>query len=154
MKRYIEQLIEDLDVARCNAADKLSGLHTNTFLNEYIPFIDDDHKGIRVADLIGLEQFVFPRLSLLSNIEVTELCQSLIEVYKAYGLNPIFSPCVPDLIRYGQLREHIKHHVYPQVGSMVDIELCDYIPPDCPFFKICPSTKNGAKCCSELQKRA
>lgn len=154
MKRYIEQLIEDLDVACINAFDKLSALHTNTLLNEYIPLLDDDHKGIKVADLIGFEQFVFPRTSLLSDIEVTELTNSLINVYKAHGLNPVFSPCVPDLIRYGQLREHIKHQVYPRVGDLVDVELCDYIPPDCPFYNICPTMKNGSKCCSEQKNRA
>ncbi len=154
MKRYIEQLIEDLATAKANAGVKLSLLHKNSYSNEYTPVCEEKDAGICVSDLIGMEKFFFPRTNYLNNIEVSELTNELIEVYKAHGLNPIFAPCTTDLIKYGHLRAYITHQVFPLEGQMVDIEMCDYLPTDCPFAFLCPSAKNGSKCCEEHKKRA
>lgn len=156
MKRYIEQLIEDLDTAKANASSKLRLVHENAFNSDYLPVCDEEDSGIVVADLIGMEKFFFPSTDFLNNIEVSELTNAIIAVYQAYGLNPIFAPCTTDLIKYGHLRSYMTHEVYPIEGKMVDIEMCDYLPADCPFFMLCSSAQReaGSICCDECKKRA
>jgi len=154
MKRYIEQLVEDLEVSLDHAEQKLSLFFDNSCCFGYFPIGDDEEGGIKVSDLIGLEKFVFPKVDYLNDSEAKELTIIMFKVYRAYGLNTIFSGCIPDKIKYGQLRDYMSHVVYPELNQLVDIEMCDYLPIYCPFASLCPSVQTTGQCCAGNKKRA
>lgn len=154
MKRYVEQLVEDLEVTLENAGTKLSLFFDASDDTDYFPITDEDEGGILISDLIGMEKFVFPKVDYLNDIEAYELSSIMVKVFIAYGLNPIFWNEVPDKIRYGQLRDYIDHVVYPEKGTLVDLEMCDYLPDHCPFASICPILSKRSTCCGSRRKRA
>ncbi len=154
MKRYVEQLIEDLEVSLEKAGQKLSLFFDSSDSLGYFPMMDDEEGGIQLSDLIGMEKFVFPKVSFLSEFEASALTNVMVKVFNAYGLNPIFWNEITDSIRYGQLREYIDHIVYPEEGTFVDLEMCDYLPEDCSFASTCPVAYITGKCCGERKSRA
>ena len=154
MKRYVEQLVEDLEVTLENAGTKLSLFFNTSDSTDYFPITDEEEGGILISDLIGMEKFVFPKVEYLNDIEARELSNLMIKVFNAYGLNPIFWNELSYKIRYGQLRDYIGHLVYPEKGTLVDLEMCDYLPDHCPFASICPVLGKTGKCCGNRRNRA
>ena len=153
MKRYIEQLLEDLERAKLAAKHNLSSVFADAEKSDYALFADEELVGINIGKLIGMEQFVFPDIDYLSDDEVEKVVTALLAVYKAHGLNPIFERCVTDRIRYGHLRYGINFQVFPVEGQIVDVEMCDYLPQYCPLYSLC-SVHNKHKVCCELKQRA
>ncbi len=153
MKRYIEHLIEDLEKVRFESVERMKSFFTSPVANEYDLFQEEEQDGIKLSDLIGMEQFFFPNIDYLSDIEVSEVVTSMIKVFEAYGLNPIFESCVNDRIKYGHLRNSLEQEVYPVKDQSVDLEMCDYLPQYCPLYNLC-SHYNAHKVCCELKRRA
>ncbi|MBR8536316.1 hypothetical protein KDU71_12160 [Carboxylicivirga sediminis] len=153
MKRYIEHLIEDLEKVQVESAERLNSFFTVPVSSDYDCMHDEELEGVKLSDLIGLEQFFFPNIDYLSDVEVAEVVMSLIKVYEAYGLNPIFESCVNDRIKYGHLRYALEHQVYPVRNQVVDLEMCDYLPKYCPLYDLC-SHHNAHNVCCELKRRA
>ena len=154
MKRYVEQLMEDINLAKSNAERRLSSYFECDHSAAY-HLVDDesDEAGIRISDLIGLEVFVFPKSDHLGEGELLDLSNAMIALLQNYGFNPMFGSCVPHQIKYSLMRHAINHRVYPGENQMVDLELCDYLPQYCPFAAECPAHIEGrGECCT--QKRA
>jgi len=148
MKRYIEQLLEDLEEIRskahCNLSSKLDVIDES----EYEPYLgNEDEEGIKVAELIGMEQIFLPDMDYLSDFEIDQVVDLLIQVYKAYGLNPIFETCVSNRIKYGHLRHGLSYQVFPSENQIVDIEMCDYLPQYCPLYSLCSHFNQHHVCC-------
>jgi len=154
MKRYVEQLMEDIDLAKRSAEIRLSSYFEREGSSAYHPVDEDfDEAGVKISELIGLEVFVFPKREYLGEVESLDLSQAMIELLKNYGFNPMFGSCVPIRIKYSLLRQAVNHRVYPAEDQMVDLELCDYLPQYCPFAAECPAHVQGRReCCT--QKRA
>lgn len=154
MKRYVEQLMEDIDLAKKCAEIRLSSYFEGEGSNAY-QLVEEgfDESGVKISELIGLEVFVFPKSEYLGEVEFMELSNAMIALLKNYGFNPMFGSCVPIRIKYSLLRQAINHRVYPAEDQMVDLELCDYLPQYCPFAAECPAHAEGrSECCT--QKRA
>lgn len=153
MKRYIEHLIEDLEKVRIESVERLRNFFTSPVANDYELFQDEELDGVRLSELIGMEQFFFPNIDYLSDVETSEVVTALTKVYEAYGLNPIFEKCVNDRIKYGHLRIALEQEVYPVKDQVVDLEMCDYLPQYCPLYSLC-SNFNARKVCCEIKQRA
>jgi len=154
MKRYVEQLMEDIELAKNSAEIRLSSYFESDQMAAYLPVVDESEEGgIKISELIGLEVFVFPKCEYLGEVESLDLTKALVILLKGYGFNPMFGSCVPNRIKYSLLRSAINHRVYPAENELVDLELCDYLPQYCPFAAECPAHAEGrGDCCT--QKRA
>ena len=154
MKRYVEQLIEDIDLAKSSAEIRLSSYFESDHSATYHPVVDDsDEAGIKISELIGLEVFTFPESEHLGEVEFLDLSNAMIALLQNYGFNPMFGSCVTNQVKYSLMRRAINHRVYPAENQMVDLELCDYLPQYCPFAAECPTHAEGrGECCT--QKRA
>ena len=154
MKRYVEQLMEDIDLAKRNAERRLSSYFECDHSAAY-HLVDDesDEAGIKISDLIGLEVFVFPKSEHLREGELLDLSDAMIALLQNYGFNPMFGSYVPYQIKYSLMRRAFNHRVYPGENQMVDLELCDYLPQYCPLYNLC-SHYNAHKVCCELKRRA
>ncbi|WP_439183737.1 hypothetical protein [Carboxylicivirga taeanensis] len=153
MKRYIEQLIEDLESIQLEALERLKRFFWVSEGDEYELVQDEELGGVKLSELIGIEQFCFPNIDYLSDFEVTEVVKTITKVLEAYGLNPIFERCVSDRIKYGHLRIALEQQVFPVKDQLVDLEMCDYLPQHCPFFQMC-SLFNAHEVCCVIKRRA
>ena len=153
MKRYIEHLLEDLETLKIKAVHNLSTFYKVAISSDYELYHDDEHVGIKLADLIGMEQFFFPNIDYITDDEAEKIVVALIDVYHAHGFNPMFEQCVSDRIKYGHLRNGLNQQVFPVENQIVDVEMCDYLPQYCPFYLIC-SHHNAQKVCCVSKNRA
>lgn len=154
MKRYLEQLLEDIELAGQNADMRLASYFKKESSGDYYTVLDENREeGIKLSELIGLEIFVFPKIEHLGDVEVNDLNKAMIHLLEVYGMTPIFNSCVPVRIKYSLIRKAMNSRVYPAEGQVVDLELCDYLPQYCPFAAECPAYVEGrGECCT--QKRA
>ncbi len=153
MKRYIEHLLEDLEGIRRNAPGNLASFFNVSDKQELDLYHVEDFSGVRLAELIGIEQVFFPNEDYLSDEEASKVVDELVTVYKSHGLNPLFEQCVSDRIKYGHLRHGLNQQVFPVYKQMVDIEMCDYLPEYCPLYELCSQLHNHPVCC-EIKRRA
>lgn len=141
MKRYIEQLLEDIKDSKKVAKKRvvnITALRSGGELNEYNIIEDDNPTGIKLSDLFNIDQVFFPERCFLDNEQISVLTDAIESLWKAYGFNPIFHDKLPVSLRYSQFRNYLNQIVYPVPGEPVDVELCDYLPQHCPFAEECP----------------
>lgn len=148
MKKYVQQLIEDLNDLKRDAAINRNAYFNGDCVNEYLILDEVDERGIKVSDLIGLDVYVLPELDYLNRDELSELVKTFSSLWEAYGLSPMFSSCTSDGVRYLQMREYLNEFVFPSQDDKIDIEMCDYMPHNCPFVSVCSSIKLGNPKCS------
>lgn len=148
MKRYVQQLLEDLESSCVNSKHRLNTYLCSLSSTDYC-VVEEDEGGIKLSDLMGIEQFMFPSLDWLEEFEAEELANAMIKVYNASGLNPLFPSCVSIKVKYGLLREYISAIVYPEDGDLVDVEMCDFLPSHCPLAEQCQADHRKKKCCCE-----
>jgi hypothetical protein len=152
MKRYVEQLLEDIGIARELASERLQKLVMQASNDEYFVLCEDEETGVTLSELFGLEQFSFPKRSYLDQKEVTTLVDNITSLWKAYGLNPLFPATLPVEMKYCQMRSYLHQKVYPMLGGLVDVELCDYLPSQCPLAADCPLIQlQLSKACCEIR---
>ena len=138
MKRYIVQLIEELELAQAKAQNMMQLVTLNNFDEEYTPFSESEFTGYRVSELIGMEEYLFPNTEYLDENEAFQLVNAIIRLWNSYGLNPLFMEGLPPKLKYSQLKNYLKEEVFPSEGEIVDVEVCDYLPHHCPNSAQCP----------------
>ena len=153
MKKYIKYLLEDLEDLKVKSNENLDRFFNKTEASDLDLYHNDDHSGVKVEDLIGMEQIYFPNIDYLTDLETDALVRSLHSVYIAHGLNPIFEKCVTNRIKYGHLRNGLRLQVFPISKQIVDLEMCDYLPQYCPLFDLCSSYNEHNVCC-DFKRRA
>ena len=98
---------------------------------------DGAESGILFEDLTGLKSDRFPQYNSLDEAQLSLLVAGLLRLYHRYGLNPVFQPHASNRVKYLQMRDFCSQLVYPNQGSMVDVEFCDYHEGRCPYAEDC-----------------
>ncbi len=138
MKRYIEQLIEDLEEAAANPPKEV-------FI-EPPPFLDDDPITAEVAlvpyksieEWTGIKQEVFPELNNLQGDEWERVNTAIFKVFDALRLELVDAPPdIPPEWLYDVLTTNWKHPVQYLPSSGMDLELCTGDPMTCPYGEYC-----------------
>lgn len=141
MKRYVEQLLEDIESVQNRSVEsiqKWSQINLEETIDDFVePKLDD---GIIMCDLFGLQQVFLPDESYLDDDEVKILSFSITQLWRSYNLYPIFTKKLPKRIKYSLLRGFWNQMVYPNPEGRTDIELCDF--ETCPYCLNCPSCEN------------
>lgn len=136
MKRYVEQLLEDIEVVQNKSIETVEGYSDHNEPVEIDDWIDPHEGGIRMCDLFGLQQYILPSESYLDDEEIRELTTAIIQLWRCHSLYPVFTKKLPRRIKYSLLRDHWNQQVYPVPDGKVDVELCDY--QTCPYCLNCP----------------
>lgn len=137
MKRYVEQLLEDIESVQANCIDKIEQLKADTTETTLDDFIEPEvEEGIKLSDLFDMQQFFLPDESYLDDEEVKVLSFAIVQLWRSYNLNPLFNKKLPKRIKYSLLRDYWNQVVYPNPDNKTDIELCDY--SRCPYCLKCP----------------
>ena len=137
MKRYVEQLLEDIEAAQNRAIETIERWQQqNSEMSIEDFFEPQSEDGIMLYDLFGLQQYFLPDESYLDDEEVAELSSAIIQLWRAHNLRPVFTKNLPKRIKYSLLRDYWNQMVYPDPSGKTDIELCDY--SSCPYCVACP----------------
>lgn len=142
MKRYVEQLLEDIEAAQNKAyetIDKWIDQNEAPGSEDYFDPKPDD--GIILSELFGMEEYLLPDESVLDDEEIRVLTSAIIQLWRSHGLYPIFTPNLPKRIKYSLLKNYWTQMVFPSPGEKVDVEMCDYAT--CPFCGKCPSCSHN-----------
>ncbi len=144
MKRYIEQLLEDIEVSQNRALECIKAYSETNTEQGFDDFVEPNPEdGIKLSDLMNIETILLPHESLIDEEDVKILSLSIIQMWRAYGLYPVFSPHLPRRIKYSLLRDYWDQIVFPSNNSRVDIELCDHAT--CPYCDLCPVCETKTK---------
>ena len=137
MKRYVEQLLEDIESVQNQSIETIDEWRKNNSANSIDEYIDPKQdEGIALCDLVGLQQFFLPDESYLDDEEIQVLTTAIIQLWRSHNLYPVFSKKLPRRIKYSLLRDYWNQMVYPNPDGKTDIELCDY--DTCPYCVNCP----------------
>ncbi len=150
MKRYVEQLLEDIKSSEALAAKRVERIVGFIDLeSDYVSDDDIDSLGIKLSRLFHLDEMFFPERRFLNEEQISLLVNSLERLWKAYRLNPLFPPNATNEVKYCQFRNHLNHEVLPVSDNTMDVELCDYVPYYCPLFEWCPLVQDRNECSSK-----
>ena len=153
MNRYIEQLLEDIQYSASLAEGRLKNWNKFDNLDADCVFDDEvDTSGVKLSELFSIDKMFFPDRKRLNQKQISQLADAMEELWKAYGLNPVFPDNVSDEVRYCQMREHLDHETYPVYGKVVDVELCDYLPEHCPLFNWCPLAAENSTVSTDINE--
>lgn len=138
MKKYVEQLIQDIENAKLNKPDKPE-----------VALLKPDHPALEYGldhiaewecapyqpmhELLGLEPAYFPPEEKLNDEMITALVSKLLDLWEVFNFYPDFPENLPDRIRYKFLVQHLEEDVQYVSEGMIHIEFCDYEPEKCPF---------------------
>ena len=143
MKRYVEQLLQDIEVAQ-NSCYETIGLWVKQ--NEVLTIEDmldpSEDQGITPQELFKIDALALPPESYLDDEEVWELSLAFSQLWRAHGLYPIFTPHLPKRIKYSLFRDFWQQQVFPSQGEKVDVEMCDHAT--CDYCNQCPVCKSHA----------
>ena len=137
MKRYVEQLLEDIESVQNHSIETIDEWRKNNSAHSIDEYFDPKQdEGIILCDLLGLQQFFLPDESYLDDEEIQVLTTAIIQLWRSHNLYPVFTKNLPRRIKYSLLRDYWNQMVYPNPDGKTDIELCDY--DTCPYCVNCP----------------
>jgi len=138
MKRYIEQLIEDLEMVANNPPDPV--------YIEAPPHLDN-HPEIAELALVpfkpieewtGINMEVFPHFTELTDQECEALNEAIFRVFESLHIDLVDAPeDLPPEMLYDALSSNWNYHVQYLPSSGFDLELCTRDPETCPYGDFC-----------------
>ncbi len=144
MKRYIEQLVDDLRKAAENAPHLKNVIQNLSPDEEFDRNIEDVERFVRgenekLSDILGIPLIMLPLEDKLSDQQVELIVNELINLLNAWNFYPDFPENVPDKLKYkALLGVWESEQTYMRSGHM-HIEFCDYDRENCPFPGYCRS---------------
>ncbi len=138
MKRYIQQLIDDLEEAAQNppAAPFIETpphLENLQFAAELalVPFKP-------IAEWTGIDEKVFPEMYLLSGDDAVRVNQAILNLLESIGVEIVDIPDdFPPELLYDILISNWDEPVQYLASSGYDLELCTGDPETCPYGELC-----------------
>jgi hypothetical protein len=151
MKRYVNQIIEDIDLLlKKDPPYKKAVVHENFFdemaeLEEY--FLND--AGLAVSKFSGIEKEHLPAAEILTYEQLNLLNQKILELLNYCNFFIDFPDDVPDSVLYNQIRENWERFKLPEIDANCHFEFCEYEVEKCPFPGYC---NNCEKLSKELEQ--
>jgi hypothetical protein len=144
MKRYIEQLIEDIRRAGQNAPHLLEPKRKLTPEEEFERDMEEVERYVRgeqekLSDILGIPLSVLPSPDKLTKSQLDILVNELNNLLNAYNFYPDFPENLPDELKYKALLGIWESDQTYMQSGMMHIEFCDYDQENCPFPGYCQS---------------
>ncbi len=137
MKRYIEQLIEDLQEAKSYAPKQkaASEMTENEFMEELyeIDRIIDEEEDKPMYNIFGIDPQIFPPHEKLTDEQATLLSSKIIDLWAEFNIDAVYPVNFPLAKLYPLLVEKFKEPFLYFPMGMTDIEFCNCEPDKCPF---------------------
>jgi len=139
MQRYIQQLIEDLNIAESNPIKDLdSGNDYEGF--EQMMLKIENYERLDLTQVLGISFEELPPPERLSVEQTQKLMVALLNAMAAQGTNVSFPGSgIPVGLAYGELRKYLKEGLSSMSGWNIDF--CDGNCGDCTFLSYCETGK-------------
>jgi len=142
MKRYIEQLIEDMRAAAIAAPpdpfDNPDLDDDEAFemeMEETERFVNGPYQ--KLADIVGIDKIMLPAPERLAEGDMQKLIPEIVALLNAYHFQPEYPEKVPPLMIYQALYNIWDDDFVQMRFGTVHIDFCDYDPETCPFPGYC-----------------
>lgn len=134
MDKYINYLLADIAAATTSLP-----VHALSFDDEEdVPFITADEEA-KVAprelltDIVGLKPEWFPPVDRLSETQIQQVTEALVDCLDAHSFIVNFPAGLPAPARYRILLAELKKDVPVLQYNIWQLDFCNYQPKDCPF---------------------
>ncbi len=150
MKRYIEQLIEDLrDAALQAPGDPFDdeNLDDEEALDMELEEIERFTSGPLeyLSDILGIPKSHLPKPDRLKEDEMKSIVPEMLSLLEAYNFFPEYPKEVPSGLLYKALYNIWEDEFVPMSFGSIHIELCDGDEEDCPFPGYCDVCNEEAR---------
>ena len=144
MDRYIEQLIEEMQLAMDNRPipeklwedvdfDNPAEMEDMAYVEQYINGTTE-----QLSKILGIDKIQFPPLEKLTSTQAATIYKGMEELLQAFNFHPDFPDNLPLINKYQVLRAQWEMEVMPVSAGISHLEFCDYEPAACPFpLKYC-----------------
>lgn len=138
MEKYIQQLLEDIEVAHYNLPDTPD-----------IGILYPDHPALEygldhIAEwkcapyqpfekLLGLTADQFPPIEKLRHDEIELLVEKLLQLWAAFNFHADFPNDLPNYLKYQLMINKLSEEVQYVSSGTIHFEFCDYDPQHCPY---------------------
>ncbi len=143
MKRYIEQLLEDIRKAALSAPhlhERKQYMSDEEELDEHFEEIERYVQGENdrpLSSIVGIPAIMLPAAEKLTKSQIKLIVKELVKMLNSWNFYPDFPEKVPDEMKYRALISvWNSEQTYMRSGRM-HIEFCDYDPDKCPFPGFC-----------------
>ncbi|MCF8366399.1 MAG: hypothetical protein K9H16_11495 [Bacteroidales bacterium] len=148
MKRYIEQLIEDLKVATLEAPDDPFDdldLDDDEALEMELEEVERFENGPleKLSDIVGIAKINLPEPGRLTENEMGKIVPELVNLLQAYNFFPEYPPAVPPGMIYRAIYNIWEDEFVRMSFGSVHIDFCDYEEENCPFPGYCNLCKEN-----------
>lgn len=148
MKRYIEQLIEDLKSAALEAPDDPFDdleMDDDEALEMELEEVDRFENGPleKLSDIVGIAKINLPNPERLTEDEMEKIVPELVKLLQAYNFYPEFPAKVPHGMLYKAIYNIWDDEFVPMTFGSIHIDFCDYNEEDCPFPGYCNLCKEN-----------
>lgn len=136
MQRYIEQLIEDIDL---QISKTRNALNNNVSDDEEFekPELYENSEQKRIEDYIGIETSCLPPDERINEEQLRDLFPKLLELLECRKLYLDF-PCeLPIRIKYKLMRKKWSEEILIIESGETHIEFCSYLKESCPLPEYC-----------------
>ena len=137
MKRYIEQLVEDLRTAKQLAPKQKpqNEMNDEEIWDELteIDRIIDEEPDQPLHNIFGIDPQSFPPPEKLTTEQAQMLSTEILELWAAFNIEPVYPENFPLEKLYPLLVTKFKKPFLYFPMGMTGIEFCNYEPKECPF---------------------
>jgi hypothetical protein len=139
MKRYLEQLIEDMQIAAMQVPfpeelwESVTGESADEIddFSDLEEFINGPVKPL--SEVVGIDSFAFPPAEKLTTSQIKLLYIEMYKLLEAYNFVADFPVGLPYKLRYEILRKNWDKEVVFMSRETIDLEFCEYNTSRCPF---------------------
>jgi hypothetical protein len=133
MKKYLDQLIEDIQKAAENLPEK-----------PYLDISEDDEclRGVMeyestepkpMQEWFGIDKINFPATEKLTKEELKLMVDEILKLWHAYNFDAVLPENLPADVAYKVLIDNFDKPIVWVSEGRVGIEFCDYETENCPF---------------------
>ena len=135
MRRYVQQLIDDLKQAELNPMEREFWDSDEEFTKAILEMLENDDR-VPLEHKIGVSYDELPEAGMLSEEELRQLLEAMLNALAANGAYVTLPEgAVPQELIYTELKKEIKDGVYPIHGWSIDF--CSGDCDGCPFENYC-----------------
>ncbi|MBE9468106.1 MAG: hypothetical protein IMY72_07280 [Bacteroidetes bacterium] len=137
MKRYLNQLIEDMHNAAKNLPEKpyLEISEAEECLRGCMEYESTEPKPMQ--EWFGIKKISFPPAEKLSKDELKLMVEEILKLWDAYNFDAVLPEGVPDELAYKMLVNNFDQPVVWVSEGTCGIEFCEYDEDNCPFPGYC-----------------
>ncbi len=138
MQRYVNQVIEDLKLAKKNVppepdfGEDYEGFEEKMFALETVP-------DLPMKKLFGVSYEELPPFTMLTDKQANQLLEAVVDTWKVFNIVVDFPDGLPLKLKYELVRDEFIKDIHYMPGWSMHFDFCDGWCPECKIVDYCNS---------------